>query len=123
MKQKRIPKTNNAGDIPAKRSKMRSKDILSDPRYYFKGSVIKAMALMKLPNFNNYEEFVLRYVEERDKIKHQMYAPSDKELRIFEAYQSGEMSLDEFCHSLKLKTRSSAYQRIGRYYEFTRKQK
>lgn len=30
MKQKRIPKTNNAGDIPAKRSKMRGKDILVD---------------------------------------------------------------------------------------------
>lgn len=116
MKQKRIPKTNNAGDIPAKRSKMRAKDILNDPRYYFKASVIKAMDL-------NYEAFVLAYVEARDKMKHQMYAPSDKELRIFEAYQSGEMSLDEFCHSLKIKNRSSAYQRIGRYYEFTRKQK
>ncbi len=116
MKQKRIPKTNNAGEVPAKRSKMRSKDILSDPRYYFKASVIKAMD-------QNYEEFVLAYVEARDKMKHQMYSPSDKELRIFEAYQAGELSLDEFCHSLKIKTRSSAYQKIGRYYEFTRKQK
>ena len=113
MKQ-RIPKTNNAGE---KRAPMTLARILKDDSFPFKASYVRKVV-------PDYQKFIKSYLEIRSKNLHtRIFKPTKAELRIFEKFDSGKITIGQFGEKLGIKCNSTVIARIGKIYAYTKTKK
>lgn len=110
MKHK-TPKTNNAGHA---RISLDEKQILKHPTYSFRSAVIR-----KFMGPAEFEEFVKKYCDNRKLYK--FYQPTKSQLKAFNAYTQGKLSIEALQIKLHVKTTASLFFRIGKLYDYTRK--
>lgn len=108
---KRIPRTNNAGEKP-ENSVQR---ILSVRKFTFQGTIVRRAL------GDHFKKFVEKYVESRKHGSGSYWEPSPKELQVFALFKRGRVDIDGFIRALDIKNKQSAFQKLGRLYEFKNK--